>query len=96
MPSNTVTLGPNEALFSNSLRAVDFNWIPFPSLTEPMTVTAKIRHSQFDQSATVYPEEDGSVRVVFETPQRAISPGQAVVLYSGDLVVGGGTIAEAL
>ena len=96
MQRNTVTLGPNEALFSNALRAVDFNWIPFPALTEPMAVTAKIRHSQFDQNATVYPQEDGSVHVVFETPQRAISPGQAVVLYSGDLVVGGGTIAEAL
>lgn len=96
MQQNTVTLGPNEALFSNALRAKEFNWIPFPALTEPMSVTAKIRHSQFDQPATVYPQEDGSVRVVFDQPQRAISPGQAVVVYSGDLVVGGGTIAEVL
>jgi tRNA-specific 2-thiouridylase len=96
MHNNTVTLGPNEVLFSNALRAKEFNWIPFPALSEPMSVTAKIRHSQFDQPATVYPEEDGSVRVVFDQPQRAISPGQAVVLYSGDLVIGGGTIAQVL
>ena len=58
-----------------------------------MQVQAKIRHSQFAQDATVYPEKDGLVKVVFHQPQRAISPGQAVVLYDGDMVVGGGTIA---
>ena len=96
MVRNTVTLGPNEALFASALQAVDLNWFPFPVLTEPLTVTAKIRHSQTVQPATVYPEADGSVRVVFEEPQRAISPGQAVVLYDGDLVLGGGTIAQVL
>ena len=59
-----------------------------------MAVTAKIRHSQFDQPATVYPEENGLARVVFDEPQRAISPGQAVVLYRGDTVIGGGTIVK--
>ena len=95
MERNTVTLGPNDALFHNALRARDFNWIPFPALTGPISVTAKIRHSQHEQEATVYPEENGSVRVEFTQPQRAITPGQAVVLYQGDLVVGGGTITEA-
>lgn len=95
MQKNTVTVGPNEALFHNALRATDFNWIPFPSLTEPIRITAKIRHSQNEQPATAYPEENGTVRVVFDAPQRAITPGQAVVLYQGDLVVGGGTITEA-
>lgn len=96
MAENTVTLGPNDALFSTTLRAKEFNWIPFPPLSEPMRITGKIRHSQFEQPATVYPEENGGVRVVFDQPQRAISPGQAVVLYDGDLVLGGGTIAEVL
>jgi len=96
MQKNTVTLGPNEALFADTLLAKDFNWIPFPALSGPMRVGAKIRHSQFEQPATVYPEEDGMVRVVFDQPQRAISPGQAVVLYDGDLVVGGGTIVKAV
>ena len=95
MENNTVTVGPNEALFHNALNAKDFNWIPFPALPEPIRVTAKIRHSQTEQPATVYPEEKGVVRVVFDNPQRAITPGQAVVLYQDDLVVGGGTITEA-
>ena len=96
MQKNTVTVGPHEALFSNALRAKDWNWYPFPALTEPMAVTAKTRHSQFEQPATVYPEEGGFARVEFHAPQRAVTPGQAVVLYQGDLVVGGGTITEAL
>ena len=94
MAKNTVTVGPNSALFSPSLRANDWNWYPFAELTQPMRVTAKTRHSQFEQAATVYPEEDGFARVEFDEPQRAITPGQAVVLYDGDVVVGGGTITE--
>lgn len=96
MTANTVTVGPNEALLSPALRANDWFWFPFDQLSEPMRVTAKIRHSQFEQSATVFPEENGYAKVVFDAPQRAVAPGQAVVLYSGDTVVGGGTIREAL
>ena len=96
MQANTVTVGPNEALFSKALRAADWNWIPFETLTAPMAVTAKIRHSQLDLQATVYPEADGFARVEFDAPQRAITPGQAVVLYQGDLVIGSGTITKAL
>ncbi len=95
MAENTVTLGPNEALFSSSLLAKDWNWYPFDALSEPMEVTAKIRHSQFEQAATVYPEAEGFARVEFHALQRAVTPGQAVVLYQGDLVIGGGTITEA-
>ena len=96
MQANTVTVGPNEALFSKALRAADWNWIPFETLTAPMAVTAKIRHSQLDLQATVYPEADGFARVEFDVPQRAITPGQAVVLYQGNLVIGSGTITKAL
>ncbi len=95
MSQNTVTVGPNEALFSSSLLAGDWVWYPFPTLTEPHRVTAKIRHSQHEQPATVYPCENGLARVEFDTPQRAVTPGQAVVLYCGDLVLGGGTILAA-
>lgn len=94
MAAGTVTVGPNEALFSRELWAKDWVFFPFEELKEPMAVTAKIRHSQFDQPATVYPEENGLARVVFDEPQRAISPGQAVVLYRGDTVIGGGTIVK--
>ena len=96
MDANTVTVGPNEALFAHTLRANDWNWIPFPALTEPLRVTARARYNQKEQPATVYPEENGYARVVFDQPQRAMTPGQAVVLYQGDMVVGGGTITEII
>jgi len=96
MQKNTVTVGPNEALFATTLRADNWNWIPFPALTEPLAVMARARYNQKEQPAMVYPEADGFARVVFAEPQRAMTPGQAVVLYQGDLVVGGGTIREIL
>lgn len=96
MEKNTVTVGPNEALFSSSLLADHWNWFPFPELTEPIRVSAKARYNQPPQPATVYPEENGTARVVFDAPQRALTPGQAVVLYDGDMVIGGGTITKVL
>jgi len=96
MHRNTVTVGPNEALFSPALRANDWNWFPFPELTAPLRVTVKTRHTPMEQAATVYPEADGFARVELDAPLRAITPGQAVVLYDGDLVIGGGTITQAL
>ena len=94
--NNTVTLGANEDLFHSRLQAVGWNWIPFPNLTEPMEVTAKVRYRHTPQPAVVYPDENGMARVEFNEPQRAITPGQLVVLYKGDMVVGSGTIAEVL
>lgn len=96
MLANTVTVGANRALFRRSLRAADCNWFPFEALTEPLRVKAKTRSRMTEQPATVYPEENGTVRVEFDEPQRAITPGQAVVLYDGDIVIGGGTIIEVL
>lgn len=96
MAQNTVTVGPNEALFSQGLVAGDWNWYPFPALTQAMEVTARIRHSQAEYAATVYPTEEGKAKVIFREKQRAITPGQAVVLYQGDLVIGGGTIVHSI
>ena len=96
MEKNTVTVGPNEALFSSALRGNNWVWYPFPELTEPVKVTVKTRHSQTEQPGTIYPEADGFARVEFDIPQRAVAPGQAVVVYQGDLVGGGGTITEAI
>lgn len=96
MANNTVTLGKNEDLFKKALRANDWNWIPFPTLDHPLQVCAKVRYRHIEQPATVYPEANGSARVEFDEPQRAITTGQAVVLYDGDLVIGGGTITEVL
>jgi tRNA-specific 2-thiouridylase len=92
MDQNTVTVGPNEALFSRSLVASDWNWIALPTLTEPIRCKAKARSRMVEQPATVFPMDNGLARVEFDEPQRAITPGQAVVLYDGDLVLGGGTI----
>ncbi len=96
MEKNTVTVGPDAALYRKSLRANDWNWIAFPSLTAPIRVSAKVRYRHIPQPATVYPDENGFARVEFDEPQRAITPGQAVVLYDGDLIIGGGTITEAI
>ncbi len=95
MAANTVTVGSNGSLFSPSLLANEWVWFPFERLEAPMAVTAKIRHSQRSYPATVTPLPDGFARVTFQEPQRAISPGQAVVLYQGDTVIGGGTITQA-
>ena len=96
MRANTVTLGPDKALYHKALLAKDWNWISIPQLAEPIRVKAKARSRMTEQSATVYPEENGFARVEFDEPQRAITPGQAVVLYDGNIVVGGGTITEVL
>lgn len=94
MAANTVTVGPEEALFTATLVAKDWNWFPFPNLTEPMRVMAKARYRHIPQPATVYPTEDGNAKVVFDEPQRAITPGQTVALYVGDMVVGSGIITQ--
>lgn len=96
MERNTVTVGPNDALMHRALLANDWFWHAIPELTAPIRVFAKARSRMTEQPATVYPEENGFARVVFDHPQRAITPGQAVVLYDGDIVVGGGTITEVL
>lgn len=96
MEDNTVTVGPNESLFHKALLADNWNWFPFPELTTPIRVTAKARSRMTEQPATVYPEENGMARVEFDEPQRAITPGQAVVLYDGDTVIGGGTITKVV
>ena len=89
---NTVVLGPNEALFTTELDAGDFNWIAYDTPPAVLHVKAKIRYRQQEQPATVTQNPDGTVHVSFDEPQRAIARGQAVVLYDGDTVVGGGTI----
>jgi tRNA-specific 2-thiouridylase len=90
--TNTVTLGENDCLFSPNLVAHDVNLISIAKLEGPMRVTAKIRYNQTEQDAVISPLPDGLVRVDFDVPQRAVTEGQAVVFYSGETVIGGGTI----
>lgn len=96
MQANTVSVGPESLLFSRELIADELNWISIPGLTEPIRVWAKTRYHQKEQPAAAYPDADGTIRIVFDEPQRAITEGQAVVMYQGDLVVGGGRIIRAV
>lgn len=90
--TNTVTLCLNDELFSTELFADDVNFISVKELNEPMKLKAKIRYKHKEADATVYPCENGKIRLVFDEPQRAITKGQAVVMYCDDTIVGGATI----
>lgn len=90
--NNTVVIGDEQAVYSNTLIAGDVNLIPVESLEQPMRVKAKLRYKQPEQPATVWQLDENTIQVEFDSPQRAITKGQAVVLYDGETVVGGGTI----
>jgi tRNA-specific 2-thiouridylase len=90
--TRTVTVGPREALERLSLNASGVNWIDGPAPAAGTRVTAQIRYRHREAPASLYPEDDGSVRVTFDEPQHAVAPGQAVVFYDGERVVGGGWI----
>ena len=91
---NAVIVGEDEETYQGALLASDMNWIAVPELREPVRCTAKIRRMAPEAACTVIPRDGGAIHVVFDEPQRAITPGQAVVLYVGDWVLGGGTIDE--
>ena len=90
--NNEVVLGRNADLFSTELDASGCNWISGDVPQQPLRVTARIRYRQPEQPCTVTVTGADTVHVSFETPQRAITRGQAVVFYDGDTVLGGGTI----
>ena len=90
--NNTVTLAENQELYSDVLTANEFHWISGRIPPAEVRCKAKIRYRHAEQSAAAYPQPDGKVKIVFDQPQRAITPGQAVVLYDGDVVLGGGRI----
>ena len=90
--ANTVTLGENHDLFSSVLTAHDVNLIACDKIDGSLRVTAKVRYGQAEQPATATMTDEGKLRVEFDEPQRAIASGQSVVLYDGDVVVGGGII----
>ena len=92
---NTVTLAEERELYSDALTAAKFNWISGRAPEAGIRCRAKIRYRQKEEPAAAYPEPDGTVKVKFDSPQRAITPGQAVVLYDGETVLGGGQIIQA-
>lgn len=89
---NTVVLGENRELFGTELNAVNFNWIAFETPPDILRAKAKIRYRHREQWATVEVTGKNTVHLVFDAPQRAVTRGQAVVLYDGDTVLGGGEI----
>lgn len=90
--NNKVILCSNDELFSSTLFASDFNWIAFDKPPKEFKANARIRYNQKEQPATIYVIDENTLKIVFDSPQRAISKGQAVVLYDGDIVIGGGKI----
>jgi tRNA-specific 2-thiouridylase len=90
--NNTVTLGDNGDLFSGTLTACRVNWISGIPPAAPFRCTAKTRYSQRETPALAEPLSEGRLRLTFDEPQRAVTAGQAVVLYDGENVLGGGTI----
>jgi len=89
---NTVVAGPNEALYLRELEASNVNFIAGQTLESPLRVKAKIRYKHLEASAVLAPLEGSRVRVRFDVSQRAITPGQSVVFYDGETVIGGGLI----
>lgn len=91
---NRVAVGPAEELLSNEFTAAGVNWITFEAPSEPVRAEVRVRYRHTAAPATITPLPDARARVVFDEPQRAITPGQATVFYRGDEVVGGGWIVR--
>ena len=90
--NNQVVLGKQEELMAREAVAGDINLISVETLDQPMRMKARVRYRQKEQPATAYQIGPDRLKVVFDEPQRAITPGQSLVLYDGDVVVGGGKI----
>ena len=91
---NELIVGEETEIFSKEAIANEINLILMDEITRPMDVKAKIRYAAKEAECTIHPEEEGKIRVVFNQPQRAITPGQSVVFYIDDIVLGGGKICD--
>lgn len=92
--TNEIVIGENKDLYASQLIAGDFNWISKSIPDTPIRVEGRTRYHQVLAGATAKVLEDGKVKVTFDEAQRAITKGQSVVLYNGDVVLGGGTIEK--
>ena len=96
LENNSVIVGEEKDLSCKGLIAEDMNWIAFPTLETEIDVSFKIRYRSKEAKARVIPGGNGYVFVWFNEPQKAVTPGQAVVFYDGDVVLGGGWIKESI
>lgn len=94
--TDEVVIGENEDVFTRELVFSNVNYMGLEKVKEPVRLLGKIRYSHKGEWCTVYPEEDGMMKCVFEKPVRAVTPGQAAVFYDGDYVAFGGTIVRQL
>ncbi len=92
--TNTLVLGHNEELFSSTVYAENLNWIPGTAPEGSMNVVARVRYHGKDQPAALYFLGEGKIRAEFQVPQRAVTPGQAIVFYLGDQMLGGAEITK--
>lgn len=90
-----MTVGAKRELYSQKALVKDVNWISGTVPQEAFKCNIKIKYRQKEQPATVIPIEDNKIELLFEQPQRAVTPGQAAVMYDGDEVLGGGTIIKS-
>lgn len=93
--NNAITLGPEEAILGSDLIAGDINLILYDEITGPLEVEVQVRYNGSPAPAILTPLHGGVLKAHFHTPQRSITPGQAVVFYHGDYLVGGATIEGA-
>ena len=96
VPNNEVILGDNEDLFSKTVISEDNNWISGEPVPNGLRCSAKVRYRMAEKPGTLYTYEGNRLRFEFDEPVRAVTPGQSVVFYDGDTVLGGGTISEGL
>ncbi len=90
--NNTITVGNQESLFCTEFIVDQINLISLAEITNPIKAQIKIRYNDEGHSGTVFPDEDGKLRVVFDNPQKSVTPGQSAVFFSDNLVIGGGII----
>jgi tRNA-specific 2-thiouridylase len=89
---NAIVVGGRQEIYRRELTASRLNWIAIDKPSQPIALSARVRHRHKEVAATVIPVADDGVRVIFQQPQPAITPGQSVVFYQGDTVIGGGII----
>jgi tRNA-specific 2-thiouridylase len=89
---NEVLLGPEQDLYTATLRVSGVNWVSRPPARSPLEAVVKIRYAHEGTPARITPHDSGAARIDFQTPVRAVTPGQAAVFYQGDVLLGGGWI----